>query len=65
MTSATKQLSDLVELLPEKEQTLILELVIRLLPDDIATDEDLADIAEARAEYMRGECQSLESVNMN
>lgn len=65
MTPAVKQLSDLVELLPEKEQTLILELVIRLLPDDIATDEDLVDIAEARAEYMRGECQSLESVNMN
>lgn len=57
--SAIKQLSELVGLLPEEEQTLVLELVIRLLPDNVATPEDLADIAEARAEYVRGETVNL------
>lgn len=50
------ELIELVELLPKKQQALIFELVISMLPpDDIATPEDLADIAEARAELARGE----------
>lgn len=56
---AVKQLSKLVELLPEEEQALVFELVIRLLPDDVATPEDLADIAEARTEYACGETVNL------
>lgn len=61
MSPKTQELTELVELLPEKQQTLILELVISLLPnDDILTPEDLADIAEARAEYARGECIDLD-----
>ena len=43
MSPNVKQISDMVELLPDKEQNLIYELVIRLLPDDVATREDIAD----------------------
>lgn len=58
----TTRLAELVELLPEDEQIIILQLVIKLLPDDVATDEDLKDIAQARAEYARGECVTLEDI---
>jgi hypothetical protein len=40
----------------EKNQILVLELLkIMASPDDILTDEDIADIKEARAEFARGE----------
>lgn len=61
MTQTTR-LAELVELLPEDEQIIILQLVIKLLPDDVATAEDLADIAQARAEYARGELLKLEDI---
>lgn len=58
----TTRLTELVELLPEDEQIILIQLVIKLLPDDVATDEDLADIAQARAEYARGEYMTLEDI---
>ena len=57
-----KKLTDVLALLSEQEQELIYQLVIRLLPDDVATPEDLADIAQARAEYERGETVKLEDI---
>jgi hypothetical protein len=62
MSSTAKQIANMVEMLPVKEQSLIFELVSRLLPDDIATPEDIKAIEEARAEYARGETISLEDV---
>jgi len=56
-------MTELVELLPEKKQALILELVINMLPDDpddILTPEDLAAIAKADEEFARGEYVDLE-----
>ncbi|MCL2108031.1 MAG: hypothetical protein FWH20_01620 [Oscillospiraceae bacterium] len=55
MANLTKQITSMVENLHESEQILVLEIVRRFLPDDVATPEDLADIAIARAEYLRGE----------
>ncbi len=54
MSTTTKKLVDAVELLSEREQELIFELISRMLPDDVATPQDLADIAQVRAEYARG-----------
>ena len=62
MSPSVKQITDAVELLPEKEQSLIYELIIRLLPDDIATKEDIEDIKQARSEYARGETIRLENI---
>ena len=55
MAPDTKKLTDMVELLTEQEQWLVYELISRLLPDDIATPEDIASHAAAVEEYRRGE----------
>jgi len=66
LSSNIKNITDVVELLSEKEQSLIYELIIRLLPDNIATKEDIADIERARGEYARGETVRLEDIiNIN
>ena len=56
-----RQISEVVDLLPEREKMLIYELAKCLLPDDVATPEDLSDVRKARAEYERGECMSFGS----
>lgn len=63
--SVAEQINLLVTQLPEKDQTLVLELVQRMAPDpdDVLSAEDLADIEEARREYERGECIPLEAIN--
>ena len=65
MAPTVKQIADMVELLSEHEQSLIFELVSRLIPDDIATPEDIADIKQARADYANGETVRLEDLNLN
>jgi hypothetical protein len=57
----TKQISELVELLPDYKKVLIFELAKCLVADDVATPEDLAAIQKARDEYARGECVSFAS----
>ena len=55
----------MVEQLPEPEQVLVLEIVKRFFTDDIATEEDMKDIAAARAEYMRGETVKDADIDWN
>ncbi|MDR1668356.1 MAG: hypothetical protein LBR76_00170 [Oscillospiraceae bacterium] len=62
MSPTAKKLIDVVELLSEREQELIFEVISHMLPDDVATPQDLADIAQARAEYTQGETVSLDSL---
>jgi hypothetical protein len=61
--SITQQITHIVEQLPDVEQRLVFELVKRISPDDILTLEDLADIAQARAEYARGETIADSDIN--
>ncbi|MCL2357918.1 MAG: hypothetical protein FWC70_12335 [Defluviitaleaceae bacterium] len=63
MQTLTMQINTMVEHLQEPEQTLVLEIVKRFLPDDVATPEDLAVIAEARDEYLRGESIKEEDID--
>ncbi|MCL1806521.1 MAG: hypothetical protein FWG31_02335 [Oscillospiraceae bacterium] len=65
MPPTTKTIYDMVELLSDREKELVYALINRLLPDDIATPDDLADIAQARAEYERGETIPLSNLNLN
>ena len=60
----TKKLIAMVELLPQREQGLVYELVACLLPDDIATPEDLEDIEQARIEYESGETLNLDALGL-
>ena len=63
MSPIRNQLVDMIDCLPESEQVLLIEIVRRFIPDDVATPEDLADIAQARAEYARGEYFNTEDID--
>ena len=54
MSPIREQLVGVIDCLPEAEQSLLLEIARRFLPDDIATPDDLNAVREARAEYARG-----------
>ena len=57
-----KQINYMLDYLGESEQILVRDYIKGFLPDDIATPEDLTDIAEARNEYLRGECIDLDDI---
>ena len=62
--SPTKQsIAQMYEQLGEREQSIIAELIYRLLPDDIATPADLVAIAESEKDYERGETVKHEDIN--
>ena len=55
MSPIREQLVGVIDCLPEAEQSLLLEIARRFLPDDVATPDDLNAVREARAEYARGQ----------
>jgi len=62
----TEQISTLVEQMPEKNQMLVFELVKTMIsPDEILTNDDIADIQLARAEFARGEYTRHEDIDWN
>ena len=64
--TVAQQISTIVEQMPKKNQTLVLNLVKTMIsPDDILTDEDIADIEEARAAFACGEYIRHEDINWN
>ena len=63
--SIAQQISLMVEQLPPVEQKLILEIVRRINPDDVLSADDISDIEEARAEYVRGESVAEANINWN
>ncbi len=63
MSPIREQLVGVIDCLPETEQSLLLEIARRFLPDDVATPDDLRAIGEARAEYSRGETVSHEAID--
>lgn len=63
MASVKRQALELFEQLPEQEQLLVLELLKRLAPDDIATEDDLLVHAAAIEEYKRGETVDMKDVD--
>ena len=59
-----QEINTIIEQMPENKQAIILELVKTMIsPDDILTDEDIADIKQARAEFARGEYVRHEDIN--
>ena len=55
MQNIKQQAFIIFDLLPEKEQALILELMKSLASDDIATPNDIATHNVAMEDYRRGE----------
>ena len=54
---------EIFNLLSEREQALVHELMLRLAPDDVATKEDLIAHAVAMEEHQRGETVSDEEID--
>lgn len=65
MSPIREQLVDVIDCLPESEQSLLLEIARRFLPDDQATPDDLKAIQAARAEHLRGEAVPHAAINWN
>ena len=63
MDAITKQINTVVAQSHETEQTLVYEIVKRFLPDDVASPEDLSNIATARKEYRRNETIAETEIN--
>lgn len=63
--SVTQQISLIVEKMPERNQVLLLEFLKSLViaDDDVLTDEDIADIEQARAEFAQGEYVRHEDID--
>ena len=57
------QLLDVIDILPETDQALLLEIARRFLPDDIATPDDLEAHKIAVKEYANGETVPHDAVN--
>lgn len=63
MSPIKKQLIDVIDCLPEREQTLLFEIAKRFVSDDIATEDDILAIQTARKEYANGETVSHNAIN--
>ena len=69
MSSITKQITDMIDMLPEQEQSLAFELVKRLVlawdPDYTkVTPIEAEAIEQAYAEYERGDTVRLEDLSL-
>ena len=65
MSPIRNQLIQVIDYLPETEQSLLLEIARRFLPDDIASADDLDAIALARREFAEGETVSHNDIDWN
>lgn len=64
--SLAQQINLIVEQMPETKQALLLALVKTMMsPDDVLSEEDIADVKQARVEFARGESVRHEDINWN
>jgi hypothetical protein len=59
----TDQIQDVVRKLESPDQYLVLEVAKRLIPDYIATDDDLDQIVAARQEFAAGQTVGMNSID--
>ena len=60
-----QQVYEVFDLLTERNQFLVFELIKSLVLDDIATPEDIAAHIEAMEDYRRSETVSHEDIDWN
>ena len=64
MNNTVKQQAfEVFDLLTEREQFLVFELIKSLAPDDIATPDDIAVHTAAMEDYRKGETISHDAIN--
>ncbi|MCL1787270.1 MAG: hypothetical protein FWG38_04725 [Defluviitaleaceae bacterium] len=61
--TVARQIHYITDILEEPEQVLVLEIMKRFLPDYVATEEDLEDIARAKKEFVAGKTVSFNDVD--
>ena len=61
--NVTAEINYMVELLPEQEQRLVLEIVKRFIPDDVATPDDIAAIKASDEDARLGRTVRHEDIN--
>ncbi|MCL2171722.1 MAG: hypothetical protein FWB71_06155 [Defluviitaleaceae bacterium] len=61
----TIQINDLIDQLDDSDKLYIVEILKRMIHDDVATPEDIMDIALARAERAQGESVSFDDFDWN
>jgi hypothetical protein len=57
------ELIEMIDYIDDRETKLLLEIARGFIPDDVATPEDLADIAKADEEFARGEFVRMSDIN--
>ena len=62
-TTMKQQVYSAFDLLTEREQLLVFELIKSLAPDDIATADDISTHAAAMEDYRRGDTVRHEDIN--
>lgn len=65
MSPIREQLVEMIDCLPEAEQSLLLEIARRFVPDDVATPDDLNAIDTARKEFASGGTIGHNAINWN
>jgi hypothetical protein len=65
MLAVKQQIAHIIDYLPEREQSLVLEIVKRFAPDDIATQKDIEDIRNADEEFAKSEFVRHEDIDWN
>lgn len=61
----TEEINYMVEHMPEEEQKLVLEIVRRFVPDDVATPEDIEAIHAAEEDARLGLLVKHEDIDWN
>ncbi|MDR1735436.1 MAG: hypothetical protein LBR85_01015 [Oscillospiraceae bacterium] len=64
MSPVRNQLVGMIDCLPEADQILLVEIVRRFIPDDVATPDDIIAHNQSVEEYRRGETVSLETLGL-
>ncbi|MDR2861972.1 MAG: hypothetical protein LBV07_05435 [Syntrophobacterales bacterium] len=63
MSANRQQLHALVDLVDEDVLDTLYNVMIRFVPDDVATPDEIEAIEQARAEFARGEFVRHEDIN--
>lgn len=65
MSPVRAKLDSMIDCLPDADLTLLLEIVQRFIPDDVATPDDLEAISAARNEYAAGQTVPHSAIDWN
>ena len=63
MVLATARMSEIFEILPEREKSMVYEYMVKIMPDDFVTADDLEAHDVAMEEYRNGETVRHEDID--